>query len=725
MAHDVQTNSISMTTGTPKTLLLSKSTFVAAYDCPVRLLHNRNKMASTKQEDDFLKLLAEGGMQFECLVRLAYDGHEFKRNYADPHGCHAESIAKLEEVIDAGTGILHEPTFVAGPYTARVDMLRITGNRIELCEIKAKSFAGPAGGWDGNTLVSCDLKDEEKDTYQIMGKNGGVLSSWIPYIADVAFQLNVLERTLIEAGHNPDDFDIVPALVLVNKHACCTQADTRSNVHVLADDRSVPISDRRMKDWHFATPPKKGWRSPLIVIVDVSDAVGQLRKQNAKSKAARWKGATLDDMMDDAARIYCKGEIVDPCTERGWKCRDCEYNGNGDNTDGFNVCWGSGAASARNLTHLYHGSSYADPEGGKDGRWVHLRVDTNLTGEALTVADLDEEPREGARALRRSNQIRAERSGTPVIGEGLKQAVQDHLRPRTDEAILWFIDFETSLSCLPHYVGDRPYQVVPFQFSCHAVPVRGGQPQWDETKHREWLFDHNADMTSLCMDRTFTDELMRAVTDPVNGISDPESPIFHWSAHERTVLKAVRKRLQRSNDGVDDSVRIASLGKLVGQGERGIGRRLSDMLTVADANVFHHLQKGRFSIKQFLPAICAESDIRMLASALVPEAKDDGSVPEGQAWDPYKGLPTVGKTLGGDYRDVAIEEDASVAFDGDTMSSGTDAMRAFASLRYGADGTGRTWSETEKKQLQKALLVYCRLDTAAMVAVWRWLDGQV
>ncbi len=92
--------------------LLSKSTFIAAYDCPVRLLHKRSKMASGKTDDDFLGLLAEGGMQFECLVRVAYPGVELVRNYADPHGCHAESMSLLKKTIESGKGILHEPTFV-------------------------------------------------------------------------------------------------------------------------------------------------------------------------------------------------------------------------------------------------------------------------------------------------------------------------------------------------------------------------------------------------------------------------------------------------------------------------------------------------------------------------------------------------------------------------------------------------------------------------------------
>ena len=495
------------------------------------------------------------------------------------------------------------------------------------------------------------------------------------------------------------------------------------------DDRRVHIDDRKMKDWKFASPPVDGWRSPLIAIVDVGDAVALLRQDDARSKAVRWQGCTLDDMMDEAARIY-RGELaVDACDERGWKCRDCEYNGEGGPLDGFDRCWAEDAESARNLTTLYYGKDYGDPNGGKGGRWVHLRVENSLLERPLTVADLDDDPGTGDRAHRRTIQMEAERSGTPIIGDGLKQAVEDQLRPEADEAILWFIDFETSMSCLPHFVGDHPYQVVPFQFSCHAVPVRGGVPQWSETAHDEWLFDHNnLDASSLNIDREFTDALRRAVTQPIAGITDAESSVFHWATHERTVLKAVRTRIKAAKDPGDEA-RIAFLDAMVGVGDQKTGGRLIDMLRVAEDNVFHPLQKGRFSIKQFLPAICADADIRSMVRSLVGEAKDDGAVPVGEAWDPYKGLPPVAELLGGDYQDIAIAagdaDDGADAFGGDALSSGTDAMRAFAALRYGADGTGQTWNEHDKQQIHEALLIYCKLDTAAMVAVWRWLDGQV
>ena len=103
---------------------------------------------------------------------------------------------------------------------------------------------------------------------------------------------------------------------------------------------------------------------------------------------------------------------------------------------------------------------------------------------------------------------------------------------------------------------------------------------------------------------------------------------------------------------------------------------------------------------------------------LVDAVQDDDSVRTGDAWDPYKCLQPVGEILAG------VSSKGRV-FNAESVSSGTDAMRAFVALRYGEDGTGRAWDSREKEQLREALLVYCKLDTAAMVAVWRWLDGLV
>ena len=48
---------------------LTKSLFIRGYDCPLRLRHAIDKMPSQQKENQYLRILAEGGFQFEKLVR--------------------------------------------------------------------------------------------------------------------------------------------------------------------------------------------------------------------------------------------------------------------------------------------------------------------------------------------------------------------------------------------------------------------------------------------------------------------------------------------------------------------------------------------------------------------------------------------------------------------------------------------------------------------------------
>jgi hypothetical protein len=49
------------------------------YDCPRRLSYAvQNTFASLSQGDDFLRMLAEGGFQFEMLVRHAWKGEPLR-----------------------------------------------------------------------------------------------------------------------------------------------------------------------------------------------------------------------------------------------------------------------------------------------------------------------------------------------------------------------------------------------------------------------------------------------------------------------------------------------------------------------------------------------------------------------------------------------------------------------------------------------------------------------
>ena len=53
---------------------------------------------------------------------------------------------------------------------------------------------------------------------------------------------------------------------------------------------------------------------------------------------------------------------------------------------------------------------------------------------------------------------------------------------------LYFLDFETIQPVIPRYIGTKPYQQIPFQYSLHYIEQEGG-----ELKHREFLAEAGTD----------------------------------------------------------------------------------------------------------------------------------------------------------------------------------------------------------------------------------------
>ncbi len=65
---------------------------------------------------------------------------------------------------------------------------------------------------------------------------------------------------------------------------------------------------------------------------------------------------------------------------------------------------------------------------------------------------------------------------------------------------LYFLDFETMQLPVPKYVGTRPYQQVPFQYSLHYIEKEGG-----ELKHKEFLAESGPDPRRALAERLCAD----------------------------------------------------------------------------------------------------------------------------------------------------------------------------------------------------------------------------
>lgn len=154
---------------------LTKSRFKTALECPNKLFFTSKKeYANNKSEDPFLQALASGGFQVEELARLHYPNGIFinTENYE-----YEKAVQLTNETLQQENVVIYEAAFQFNDLFIRTDIIVKTGNAIKLIEVKAKSF-----------------NPNEENTF--IGTRGGLVSTWKPYLFDLAFQKYVAQKAL-------------------------------------------------------------------------------------------------------------------------------------------------------------------------------------------------------------------------------------------------------------------------------------------------------------------------------------------------------------------------------------------------------------------------------------------------------------------------------------------------------------------------------------------------
>ncbi|MBI2607196.1 MAG: DUF2779 domain-containing protein [Deltaproteobacteria bacterium] len=159
-------------------------------------------------------------------------------------------------------------------------------------------------------------------------------------------------------------------------------------------------------------------------------------------------------------------------------------------------------------------------------------------------------------------------SGTRALD---RKAVQRELRAWTFP--LYFLDFETIGPAIPRYPGTRPYEQVPFQFSCH-IQLKPGSG----LTHSEYLHDLTSDPR---------EPLIRALID---CIAENSSVVAYNKGFESGRLSALARAFPVYGDRL-----------------LGIAGRLVDPLPIFRAHVYDRKFRGSFSIKSVAPALLGAS----------------------------------------------------------------------------------------------------------------------
>src|SRR6266853_30269 len=160
-----------------------------------------------------------------------------------------------------------------------------------------------------------------------------------------------------------------------------------------------------------------------------------------------------------------------------------------------------------------------------------------------------------------ARQVKAVQTGRMVVEPTLTKALAQFTAP------LAFLDFETVSLAIPRWLGCRPWQQVPVQFSAHVERVGG-------LVHHQWIADGPEDPRPA---------LAEALVEVCAGA---RKIVAYHASFERECLK----RLREGAPHLDKEL------------ER-IEKRLVDLLPVIRRHVYHPDFAGGFSIKKTLPAL--------------------------------------------------------------------------------------------------------------------------
>src|SRR4051812_25309841 len=121
-----------------KARYLTKSRYKLAMECPTKLFYTGkpDTYADAKIDDPFLKALAKGGFQVEALARCYFPSGVLIESMN-----HDEAVVHTSNLLSSNENItIFEAALRWKNLFVRVDILKKTGESLELIEVKSKSF---------------------------------------------------------------------------------------------------------------------------------------------------------------------------------------------------------------------------------------------------------------------------------------------------------------------------------------------------------------------------------------------------------------------------------------------------------------------------------------------------------------------------------------------------------------------------------------------------------
>jgi len=389
---------------------LTKSRFSRALECPTKLTYLDDRAyANANDANEFLKALADGGHQVGALAKCLFpDGVE-----VDAIG-HDAQVEQTMQLLEQDQVVLFEAAFRVGTLFIRVDLLRKSGNVIDLYEVKAKGFDPADPGF--------------------VGASGGFLSGMKPYLYDVAFQRHVLRQAFPDCHVNSH-------LVMPDASRTCKTAGLAQRLRIVKRGGRVRIEvDSSLMDGVAARE--------VLAIVPVDDLLDRLVADPMQM------GGYTFAFDEGIAMLVQQLDVQGWAPRLGGHCKACEFRANGASSmrDGRLECLASRDSVRGHMA-----------KAGKDtifDLYNFRRIDPLIDEGKLLLLDLEPEdvklkPVDGEISASHRQWLQVEESnqalaGPFLRGQTLEEALASLVYP------LHFIDFETSRPALPFHAGRRP-----------------------------------------------------------------------------------------------------------------------------------------------------------------------------------------------------------------------------------------------------------------------------
>lgn len=642
--------------------LLTKSRFKIALECPNKLFYTSKKeYANNKNEDPFLKALANGGFQVEELARLHYPNGIFinTENYE-----YEKAVQLTQEELQNDNVVIYEAAFQFNGLFIRTDIIVKKGNTIKLIEVKAKSF-----------------NPNEENIF--VGSRGGLVSSWKPYLFDLAFQKYVAQKTFPQ-------FKFDASLLMADK-------TKKASIDGLNQLFRIPNNGNPRTDIIKRVHSLNEIGNSVLSETSVDTIINEI----INNKYKYYENINFEEAIITFNKAYQDDKYINWPTQFS-VCKNCEFKASTEQEEegllsGFKHCftkqlnWSPSDFNKPNALQIWN---FRNKKIMVENRMLMEQLtedDFNIKIETERISPSERQWIQVEKAVNNDKSIYVEK-------EALKQEMNQWMFP------LHFIDFETSTVALPFTAGRKPYEQVAFQFSHHKYNEDG------TIQHQSQYINNIAGEFPNFI---FARGLQAA-------IGNDNGTVFKFATHENTIVNAIITQLEESDE--DDKESLIAFLKTISKSTKNQvkqwegHRNMVDLCKVVKDYYYNPYTNGSNSIKAVLPASLNSSEFlkKKYSQPIGNIQLSSQNFPTNHIWlqmdgdkiiNPYKILPT----LFDNWSETDLEENIS---DIENIADGGAALTAYAKLQY-VDMPSK-----ERNEITQGLLKYCELDTLAMVMIY-------